>query len=147
MYVPQPHLVKLYRGDRNISIDCYGYGKPAPTLLWKRNGVSVAIVPEFNDSYVNDTVQVIRKEHPRHWNVIASLYLRNNRVTYDDAGEFVCEAHNTAAGNTSARQPINIVCKLYKECHFGCRLCASRWFFSLIYHSALRCIPYMYDEV
>ena len=115
MHVPQPHLVKLNRGDLNISIECYGYGKPTPAVLWKRYGVPVAIVPEFNDSCGNDTVQVIRKGHPTDWNVITSLYLRTDGITYHDAGEFVCEGHNTAAGNSSERTSVEIVCKFYKE--------------------------------
>ena len=122
MFVPQPHLLKLNRGDRNISIECYGYGKPTPTVLWKRDGVTVAIVPEFNDSYGNDTIQVIRNSHRTLWNVMTLLYLRTNGVTYVHAGEFVCEAQNKASGNSSARQPVEIVCKLYKESRLATRL-------------------------
>ena len=110
IYVPEPHVLKLENDWKNITIDCYGFGKPLPSVVWKRYGVGVKNVSTFSSSHLEEVVQVIRRHGLPPWNVASRLYLRTGGITYNESGNYTCEVFNGVGGNLSTERTIEVLC-------------------------------------
>ena len=110
--VEHPHTLTLTNATENVTIDCQGYGKPSPAVVWKKNGATIKKVPEFTERYSDQVVQVDDFAEPSQWNVTNRLYLRPAGVTYDEGGNYTCEVLNRTAGaNYSEEQTIEVLCR------------------------------------
>lgn len=104
--------LELRKHDKNITVDCRGYGKPTPRVTWIRNVKNIPTVNNFTADYRRRVVQANlepSKESP--WNVTSRLYLRVDGVTYQDAGNYTCEVFNGVGGNVSATDTIQVFCE------------------------------------
>ena len=102
--------LKLFKHDKNITMDCRGFGKPTPKITWMRNNKNITTVENFTADYGDKVVQtIVAARSP--WNVISRLYLRVDGVTYQDAGDYICEVFNGVGGNVSATDLLQIFCK------------------------------------
>ena len=104
--------LNLFKYDKNVTVNCHGYGKPAPKVTWIRNKKEIPTIYNFTDKDRKEVVQAIfqpRKESP--WNVTSRLYLRLDGVTYQDAGNYTCEVFNGVGGNISASDTLQVFCK------------------------------------
>ena len=111
--VDPPHTLTLTNATENVTIDCQGYGKPSPAVVWKKNGATIKKVPVFSERYSDQVVQVVDFAEPSQWNVTNRLYLRPAGVTYDESGNYTCQVLNRTAGaNYSEEQTIEVLCRL-----------------------------------
>jgi len=104
--------MNLFKYDKNVTVDCYGYGKPLPKITWIRHKTEIPTVYNFTDKDRKKVVQEIfqsSKESP--WKVTSRLYLRLDGVTYQDAGNYTCEVFNGVGGNISASDTLQVFCK------------------------------------
>ena len=99
--------MKLLRDEKNITVECFGRGKPRPTITWKKDGTKISKNPSEIRSGV---VQVIGNSSDA-WNVSSVLYLRTGGVTYDDAGNYTCEVYNGVEKNETVESTIRVLCK------------------------------------
>lgn len=102
-----PQVLKLHRGEKNITVECFGRGKPRPTITWKKNGTE--ILKTANETRSN-VVQILSKSSDI-WNVSSVLYLRLAGVTYDEAGNYTCELYNGVDQNKTVESSISVLCK------------------------------------
>ena len=111
VYVPLPRVFKLYKNETNITVDCYGYGKPVPSVMWKRDGNPVKLVPYFTPNYEQEVVQdLFNTSSNSLWNITSRLYIRTGGVTYSEAGNYTCETSN-AASHDSVTEEVEVLCK------------------------------------
>ena len=108
--IPQPHTLKLKNDTTNITIDCHGYGKPMPAVVWKKDGREIKRVSVFSEAYSSQVVQVVNYSKPARWNVTNRLYLRTGGVTYAESGKYTCEVLERRGANYSEEQSIEVLC-------------------------------------
>ena len=116
--IQKPHTLKLKNDTRNITVDCHGYGKPLPTVLWKKDNKTIKNVSDFSESYNDQVVQVLEYASSSQWNVTNRLYLRMGGITYNESGNYTCEVFNGVGTNYSEEQSIEVVCKCIFCCTF-----------------------------
>ena len=113
IFVPPPRELKLLKYQPNITADCYGYGKPAPSVKWTRNNTSIPTVDNLTPLNRSNVVQMkVEPMAGSPWNSGSRLYLRVDGVTYQDAGNYTCEVFNGVGGNISATDMLQVFCKL-----------------------------------
>jgi len=105
--VPGPQVLKLHRGDKNLTVVCFGRGKPRPKITWKKNGMDVLRASYDTRSSV---VQIVSKGSDV-WNVSSVLYLRTGGAMYSEAGNYSCEVYNGVGQNATAESIITVLCK------------------------------------
>ena len=111
--IQKPLIRKLAKDTTNVTIDCYAYGKPLPSVVWKKDGKEIKSVPGFNRSaYGGEVVQVLQRSGPSEWNVTSRLYLRTAGIGYGEAGNYTCEAFNGVGPNTPDQQSVEVLCTL-----------------------------------
>ena len=111
MYVPQPQVLKLVKNEKNAMVDCYGYGKPLPSVVWKKDGVEVKNISVFSEAYNNQVVQVFDFSRSSSWNISSRLFLRTGGITYTEAGNYTCEVFNGVDTNHSEKGNIEVLCR------------------------------------
>jgi len=112
VFILPPQQLNLVKNMQNVTVDCYGYGKPAPRVIWTRNNKDIPTVYILTDEKRSNVVQ--KKFKPRvgsPWNAGSRLYLRVDGVTYQDAGNYTCEVFNGVGGNISATNTLEVFCK------------------------------------
>ena len=112
VFIPPPQELNLVKNLQNVTADCYGYGKPAPKVIWIHNNKDIPTVPSLTDETRGNVVQM--EFEPRAgspWNAGSRLYLRADGVTYQDAGNYTCEVFNGVGGNISATDTLQVFCK------------------------------------
>lgn len=105
--IPDPQVLKLHRGDKNLSVACFGRGKPRPKITWKKNGIDVFRASHDTRSGV---LQIVSNSSDV-WNVSSVLYLRTGGVTYSEAGNYTCEVYNGVDQNETVGSIITVLCK------------------------------------
>ena len=104
--------LKLLKYDKNIIVDCHGYGKPTPKIRWMRNKRGIPTVKNFTADYSDKVVKAIfEPSEASPWNVTSRLYLRVAGVKYQDAGNYICEVFNGVGSNISATDTLEVLCK------------------------------------
>ena len=109
--VPPPLTLRLAANATNITLDCYGYGKPTPDVKWKKDGRIVQVVSHIESGHAHSVVQVVSGSRAFPWNVTSRLYMRTAGVTYADAGNYTCEANNSVPEHRSANRTIEVLCE------------------------------------
>ena len=135
--VSPAHSLKLLKNDKNISVACFGYGKPRPSVLWKKGADEVPAVEKLNISEVVQIVSNTSSESP--WNVTSYLYLRIGGVTYEDAGNYTCQVYNGVALNSSLNATVEVLCEYGYFKKYLIMVSSYKWTAVYIfqYHSAL----------
>ena len=100
---------------RDVTISCHGYGKPLPSIVWRKNGSAIKRLSAFTDAYSNQVVQVLEYGNSSQWNVTSRLYLRTGGITYNESGNYTCEVFNGVGANYSETENIEVLC----ECTWG----------------------------
>ena len=118
VHIPKPHTLKLKNNTRNVTVECRGYGKPQPTVVWKKDGKEVKNISVFSEAYNNQVVQVVEYASSSQWNVTNRLYLRMGGITYNESGNYTCEVFNGVGANYSEEQSIEVLCKFTFCCDF-----------------------------
>ena len=113
LYIPKPHVLKLLKQTENVTIDCYGYGKPLPSVVWKKDGVEVKNISVFSEAYNNQVVQVFDFSRSSSWNISSRLFLRTGGITYSEAGNYTCEVFNGVDTNHSEQGNIEVLCMYF----------------------------------
>ena len=102
----------LRRNERNVTVDCYGYGKPLPIVTWRKGNESIR---RRNSTLTtngrNGVMQMSFNTSGRPWNITTRLYLRTNGITYEEAGNYSCEVFNGVGGNVSTDGTVRVFCK------------------------------------
>ena len=134
VYVPLPRVLMLYKNETNITVDCYGYGKPVPSVMWKRDGNPVKLVPYFTPNYEQEVVQdLFNTSSNSLWNITSLLYIRTGGITYSEAGNYTCETSN-AASHDSVTEEVELLCKCPTRtiayCYFAHTLLPTTTFYS-----------------
>ena len=106
--VSPAHSLKLLKNDKNISVDCFGYGKPRPSVRWKKGADEVPTAEKLNINKVVQIVSNTSSESP--WNVSSRLFLRTGGITYAEAGNYTCEVFNGVDRNHPEKQNIEVLC-------------------------------------
>ena len=115
IYVQLPLVRSFVPGESNLTIDCYGNGKPQPNVTWYYNGKPVRIVNQVYPSYTSDVVQVIWTDiSDKIQNVSSRLYLRPSGIRLNDAGNYTCKAWN--AVNGSDEKTVEVLCRFCLSC-------------------------------
>ena len=107
-------LLVVRRQQKNTTVDCYGYGKPSPIVIWLRHGVQVPLLSDSKVSNNSDRVfQVITSggNGSSRWNASSRLYIVPRGVTYQEAGEYVCQVQNSAQRNMAINETVNVACE------------------------------------
>ena len=113
VYIPKPHVLKLLNQTKDVKVDCYGYGKPLPSVMWKKDGVEVKNISVFSEAYNNQVVQVFDFSRSSSWNISSRLFLRTGGITYTEAGNYTCEVFNGVDTNHSEQQNIEVLCTYF----------------------------------
>ena len=106
-------LLKLRKNVKNVTVDCYGYGKPLPSVTWGKDG---DIISQFSKVTRNDSDAVVQRvfnTSGNPWNVTSRLYVRVDGVTYQDAGSYTCEVSNGVGSQGSVNATTEILCKSF----------------------------------
>jgi hypothetical protein len=98
VFIPTPKPYILILGERNVSLQCYGFGFPLPVLSWYKNGTSVDIRTVTTNSSNN--------------NVSSQLFLTTPEagVTYKEAGNYTCEAYSSILSKKT-RGTVEVLCE------------------------------------
>ena len=98
----------LRQNAKNVTIDCYGYGKPLPVVTWRKGVDVIPRVSAFTMNSSDQVVQMLFNASGGPWNITSRLYLRSSGVTYQEAGNYTCEVSN-GVGNGSVTT--DVLCK------------------------------------
>ena len=94
-----------------MTVECHGYGKPLPSVVWRKDGKEVQKIATFSEAYANQVVQVLKQTNAAPWNFTSRLYLRTGGITYNESGNYTCEVFNGVGTNYSEQQSIEILCE------------------------------------
>ena len=112
VFIPPPRELNLLKYAKNITADCYGYGKPVPRVRWTRNNKVIDMVNcSTNDSRSRVVQMKIELRAGSLWKVGSRLYLHIDGVTYQEAGNYTCDVFNGVGGNISAWDTLQVFCK------------------------------------
>ena len=106
-----PRTLRLTKETTNVTAECHGYGKPLPSVVWRKGGKEVLKVGTFSKAYANQVVQVLENVNSSEWNITNRLYLRTSGITYNESGNYTCEVFNGVGTNYSETESIEILCE------------------------------------
>ena len=111
-----PRTLKLKSGAKNVTVDCHGYGKPLPTVLWCKDGRKIKNVSAFSEMYNDQVVQVMHYTGASKWNITSRLYLHTRGISYNESGNYTCEVFNGVGANYSEEESIAVLCAYTSVC-------------------------------
>ena len=104
-------ILRLRRNAKNVTIDCYGYGKPTPSVTWRKDADVIPHVPMVTANDSDAVVQRVFNTSGNPWNVTSRLYVRLDGITYQEAGNYTCEVTNGVGSQGSVNASTEILCK------------------------------------
>ena len=103
-------MLRLEKGQKNTTVDCFGYAKPAPTVKWKKGDTYVSLM-SMNSSRNEVVQQIYNTTSSSPWNVTSRLYLSISGATFTEEGNYTCEVYNVLGANYTVNQTIEVACK------------------------------------
>ena len=111
-------ILNLQRNEKNITIDCFGYGKPLPSVAWRKGGDTIPQIFLNTANYSDVVVQKVLNTSGDPWNVTSRLYVRLSGVTYQESGNYTCEVSNGVGSQGSVNATTEILCKSVVNMYF-----------------------------
>lgn len=114
--VPPPRVLKLHYKETNVTVDCSVYGKPVPSVIWKKDGNAVELVGHFSPLKHGQKVvhNQFNTSSASQWNITSRLSLRTSGATYSEAGNYTCEASNDDS-RSSVTETVELLCESFSN--------------------------------
>lgn len=106
-------VLKLRQNAKNVTIDCYGYGKPRPSVTWRKGVAIIPLVPVVTANNSDVVFQRVVNMSGYPWNVTSRLYVRLDGMTYQEAGNYACEVSNGVGNQGTVNATSEILCKYF----------------------------------
>jgi len=106
-------VLKLRQNAKNVTIDCYGYGKPRPSVTWRKGVAIIPLVPVVTANNSDVVFQRVVNMSGYPWNVTSRLYVRLDGMTYQEAGSYTCEVSNGVGNQGTVNATSEILCKYF----------------------------------
>ena len=103
-------MLRLEKGQKNTTVDCFGYAKPAPTVRWKKGAMYVSLM-SMNSIRDQVVQQIYNTTSSSPWNVTSRLYLSISGATFTEGGNYTCEVYNALGADHTVNQTIEVACK------------------------------------
>jgi len=103
----------LRKNTRNVTVDCYGYGKPLPQVTWMKGADIIPWVSAVAGNYSDMVVQMSFNTTAAPWNVTSRLYLRSDGVTYREAGNYICHVTNGVRIRGTVNGTTEVLCEYH----------------------------------
>ena len=107
-----PAVLILRQNERDVTADCYGYGKPLPVVTWRRGYEIVPHVSFLTPNGSNKVMQMSFNTSGTSWNITTRLYLRTNGITYKEAGNYSCMVFSGVGSRESVNKTLEVLCKI-----------------------------------
>lgn len=103
----------LRKNARNVTVDCYGYGKPLPQVAWMKGADIIPRVSAVTGNNNDKVVQMSFNTTGAPWNVTSRLSLRSDGVTYREAGNYTCHVTNGVGIRGTVNATTEVLCEYF----------------------------------